>query len=67
MLENYLKTAWRNLQRNKIFSFINIFGLGSGLACSLLIFLWVHDERIVDSNIASKEIYDVYERVFSEG
>ncbi|HWK02033.1 MAG TPA: ABC transporter permease [Puia sp.] len=67
MLKNYFKTAWRNLTRNKAFSFINIFGLGLGMACSLLIFLWVRDERSVDLFNAHKDIYDVYETVFSEG
>jgi putative ABC transport system permease protein len=68
MLRNYLKTAWRNLARNKVFSFINVFGLALGMACSLLIFLWVQDEYNVNANLAKKkETYGVYERVFSEG
>jgi putative ABC transport system permease protein len=44
MLKNYFKTAWRNLKKNKVYSFINIFGLAVGLACTLLIGLWVKDE-----------------------
>ncbi len=44
MLYNYLKIALRNLTRNSVYSFINIFGLAVGLACSLLIMLWVNDE-----------------------
>ncbi|MGA0560336.1 ABC transporter permease [Larkinella sp. VNQ87] len=44
MLRNYLKIAWRSLQKNKLFSFINIFGLALGMSCSLLIGLWVKDE-----------------------
>src|SRR5258708_39781677 len=67
MFKNYFKTSWRNLVRNKTFSFINIFGLGLGLACSMLIFLWVKDERNMDASVANKNVYDVYERVFSEG
>ncbi len=68
MLRNYFKAAWRNLVRNKVFSFINVFGLALGMACSLLIFLWVQDERNVNENLATKkETYGVYERVFSEG
>ena len=68
MLRNYFKTAWRNLVRNKVFSLINIFGLALGMACSLLIFLWVQDEYSVNANLAKKkETYGVYERVFSEG
>ncbi|MCY7358544.1 MAG: ABC transporter permease [Rudanella sp.] len=44
MFRNYLKIAWRNLVRNKTFSAINIFGLAVGMACALLISLWVRDE-----------------------
>ncbi|HKH61971.1 MAG TPA: ABC transporter permease [Flavitalea sp.] len=68
MLENYFKTAWRNLIRNKSFSFINIFGLALGIACSLLIMLWVQDERSVDGFHANKEqLYQVYERHYYDG
>lgn len=48
MIRNYFKIAWRNLRRNKVFSFINIAGLGIGLACSIIILLWVTDERSYD-------------------
>jgi putative ABC transport system permease protein len=48
MLKNYLKVAFRNLWKNKKFSFINIFGLAIGMACSLLIFLFVQDEKSYD-------------------
>lgn len=44
MLKNYLITAIRHLQRNSVYSFINIAGLSTGIACSLLIFLWAADE-----------------------
>jgi putative ABC transport system permease protein len=44
MFKNYLLIALRNLQRNKVYSVINIVGLSIGIACSVLIFLWVHDE-----------------------
>jgi putative ABC transport system permease protein len=68
MFKNYLKTAWRNIIRNKAFSFINIFGLGLGLASSLLIFLWVQDEYSVDAfHVHRADLYNVYERVYSEG
>jgi putative ABC transport system permease protein len=68
MLKNLLKTAWRNLLRNKAFSFINLLGLVLGMGCSLLIFLWVQDERNMDAfHTRSANIYGVYERVFSEG
>jgi predicted permease len=65
MIKNYLKTALRNLRRNKVFSFINISGLALGMACSLLIFLWVQSEYDVDSfNKNSSRLYSVYERQF---
>jgi putative ABC transport system permease protein len=48
MLKNYLTIAWRNLGRNKVISFINVAGLALGMACALLIFLWVDAELSVD-------------------
>jgi len=48
MFKNYFKTAWRSLWRNKLFSGLNIFGLATGMACSILIFLWVQDELSFD-------------------
>ena len=48
MLRNYFIVAFRNLLRNKAFSIINIVGLAIGLACSILIFLWVQDELSYD-------------------
>ena len=44
MFINYLKTAWRNLTKNKAHSFINIAGLSVGMAVAILIGLWVYDE-----------------------
>ncbi len=44
MFKNYLKTTFRNLWKNKTYSFLNIFGLGVGIACAALIFLWVENE-----------------------
>ena len=48
MIKNYFKVAWRSLLKYKGFSFINIFGLATGIACSLLIFLFVKDELSYD-------------------
>lgn len=48
MLLNYLKIAFRNLLRHKVFSLINIFGLALGMTCSILIVLWVQDELSFD-------------------
>ena len=48
MLKNYLKIALRNLQKHKVYSFINIAGLVVGMACCILILLWVQDELSYD-------------------
>ncbi len=48
MIKNYFKTAWRNLKRNKVYSAINITGLSLGLACAMLILLYVKDEVSYD-------------------
>jgi len=48
MFKNYFKTAWRNLFRNKGFSITNILGLAIGMACTIFILLWVHDELTYD-------------------
>ena len=48
MLKNYLKIVFRNVLRNKVYSFINIVGLAIGMACSILIFFWVQDELSYD-------------------
>ncbi len=60
MLKNYFKIALRNLWKNKGLSFINISGLASGMACSLLIFLFVTDELSYDKfNSGADRIYRV--------
>jgi putative ABC transport system permease protein len=48
MLKNYITVAFRNIRRNTVYSFINIFGLAIGITCSILIFLWVRDEVSYD-------------------
>ncbi len=48
MIKNYLKTAWRNLIKNKVHSFINIVGLSVGMAVAMLIGLWIWDELSFD-------------------
>ncbi|MES2795681.1 MAG: ABC transporter permease [Bacteroidota bacterium] len=44
MIRNYLKIAFRNLLKNKVYSFINIGGLAVGMAVAILICLWIYDE-----------------------
>lgn len=68
MFKSYLKTALRNLRTDKAFSAINIIGLALGLACSLLIFLWVNDERSIDKfNNNTAQIFNIYERQYTGG
>ncbi len=60
MLRNYLKIAYRSLLKNKLFSAINVFGLALGMACSLLIGLWVMDEMSYDRFLPdAKSLYFV--------
>jgi putative ABC transport system permease protein len=58
MLKNYLAITWRNIKRNKGFSFINITGLAVGMAACLLILLWVRDE--LSFNRFHKNIDNIY-------
>lgn len=48
MLKNYIKIAFRNLFRNKLYSLINLSGLVIGIAACLMIYLWVQDELSYD-------------------
>ncbi len=48
MFKNYFRIAFRNIQRHKGYSFINIIGLALGMACCVLIILWVKDEMSTD-------------------
>jgi putative ABC transport system permease protein len=48
MLKNYIKTAWRNIKRQKGYSIINIGGLALGMACSILIVFYIHHELSFD-------------------
>jgi putative ABC transport system permease protein len=49
MIRNIFTVAIRNFLRQKLYSFINVFGLASGLSCALFIYLWVHDEVSKDT------------------
>lgn len=48
MLKNNFKIAWRSFAKNRQFTFLNLLGLSTGLACALLIYLWVNNELQVD-------------------
>ncbi len=62
MIRNYIKIAWRNLVKNKGYSFINIFGLALGMAVTLIIGLWIADEINYNSYFKNKpQIAQVYQ------
>ena len=63
MFKNYFKIAFRNLQRNKVYSFINIAGLSLGLAAAMLIILYVKDEVSYDR--FQKNIANTYRITFT--
>ena len=68
MFKNYFKTALRNLGKNKVFSFINVFGLAVGLTCCMLIAVFVYDELSYDKYPAeSANMYRVYIKVLGNG
>ncbi len=48
MLKNYIKVAWRNLTRQRLYSLINILGLTTGLSSFLLIYFYLQDELTYD-------------------
>ncbi|GAA4446928.1 ABC transporter permease [Nibrella saemangeumensis] len=68
MLKNYLTIALRNLRKHKGFTFINVFGLAVGLACCLLITLYVVDELSFDRyNTKADRIYRVHTDILFGG
>jgi putative ABC transport system permease protein len=61
MIKSYFNAAWRNMTRNKLTGFINVFGLAIGLSCSLLIWLWMSDELSYNRFLPGvKNIYEVH-------
>jgi putative ABC transport system permease protein len=68
MIRNYFKIAWRNLVKDKQFTFLNMIGLSAGIACTLLIYLWVHDEVSYDKFFENdNQVYQVMERRQNSG
>ncbi len=60
MVKNNFKIAWRNLIKDRQFTLLNLIGLATGLACTLLIYLWVSDEMQVDEfHKSSARLYQV--------
>jgi putative ABC transport system permease protein len=60
MIKNYIKTAWRNLWKNKVFSALNITGLAVGMAACIVIMLFVFYEKSFD-NFHAKNVYRINE------
>ena len=68
MLKNFFKVAFRNLWKNKAFSFINITGLAIGMASAMLLLLWIYDEVSFDRFHEKKDrIYEVWNRAEFSG
>lgn len=68
MIKNFFKVAWRNLLRNKGFSFINISGLAIGMASAILIMLWIKHELSYDQFHEKKDrIYEAWNRAHFSG
>ncbi len=68
MFKNYLKTAWRNITKSKMHSFINIAGLSVGMVVALLIGMWVYDEVSFNKNFANHgRIAQVIQNVTNNG
>lgn len=68
MIKNYLKIAFRNLKKDKQFTLLNVVGLSAGIACTLLIYLWVHDELSYDKFFDNNNrLYQVMEHRKNSG
>jgi putative ABC transport system permease protein len=68
MTHNLFRIVFRNILRNKVFTFINVTGLAVGLAASLLILLWIQDELSFEKfNLNAENIYRVEEDQFYSG
>jgi len=65
MFKNYFKIAFRNLRKNKVYTFINMGGLALGIACTILIFQWVQDELSYDRFHENAD--NLYVATFSNG
>src|SRR6266481_5254591 len=68
MIRNYFKIAWRSLINNKLYSAINIGGLGVGMAVSFMLLLYVYNEFTFDGFHQNKDrIYKVLRNQPSNG
>jgi putative ABC transport system permease protein len=55
MLQNYFKIAWRNLNKNRAFSLINILGLTIGITVCMMIYIFIMHEFSVDGFHSNKK------------
>ena len=68
MFKHNFVITFRNFRRNKTTFLINMLGLPAGMACALLIYLWVHDELSVDKfHTKSDRLYEIMENVVQDG
>lgn len=68
MLKNYLKVALRNCRKNPVYTLINVIGLGVGIACCVLISLYVIDELSFDRDYSKSEsLYRVSQSIVFDG
>jgi len=68
MWKSYLRSSWKNIRQHKFYSTINIFGLALGLACCLVILLFVREETSFDRFHANADnIYRIHAEIISPG
>jgi putative ABC transport system permease protein len=68
MIKNYFQVALRHLRKNRGYAFINMIGLSLGMACAILIMIWVDDELRYDQfNKNYNHLYKVLENQNYEG
>jgi putative ABC transport system permease protein len=66
MIKHYFKIALRNIKRYSTYSILNISGMAIGMACSILILLWVQDEWSFDRHFKNADnLYRVLEKTIS--
>ncbi|MCL6295918.1 ABC transporter permease [Jejuia spongiicola] len=61
MIKNYIKVAFRSLNKNRVYAIINILGLALGLTVTILVFLFINDETSYEKH------WDGYERIYRTG
>ena len=64
MFKNYFSIVWRNISKNKVYSFINIAGLATGMAVAMIIGLWLYDE--ISANKHFKNYDSIYQVMMNQ-